>query len=95
MIDQNVIWVPAWIRLGTSPGFPRVLMSILVGILVGHVTRGSGYPYTQVFEDPGLNFGMVGTRRGYPWVYSGCNYLSNDANIIILDQKLTKLHENY
>ena len=32
------------IRLGTSPGFPRVLMSILVGILVGHVTRGSGSP---------------------------------------------------
>ena len=47
----------------------------------------------MVFEDPGLNFGMVGTRRGYLRVYSGCIYLSNDANIIILDQKLTKLHE--
>ena len=57
-------------------------MGILVGILVG-----------GVFEDPGLNFGMVGTRCGYPRVYSGCNYLSNDASIIILDQKLTKLHE--
>ena len=56
-------------------------------------TRGSCDP--RVFEDPGLNFEMVGTRHEYQWVYSGCNYLSNDANIIILDQKLTKLHENY
>ena len=70
-------------------------MSILVGILVGHVTRRSGSPVYTVFEDLGLNFEMVGTHREYPWVYSGCNYLSNDANIIILDQKLTKLHENY
>ena len=65
-------------------------MSILVGILMG-----PGHLYTRVFEDLGLNFGMVGTRREYPWVYSGCDYLSNAANIIILDQKLTKLHENY
>ena len=34
----------AQVRLGTSPGFPQVLMSILVGILVGHVTRVSGSP---------------------------------------------------
>ena len=32
------------VRLGTSPGFPQVLMSILMGILVGHVTRRSGSP---------------------------------------------------
>ena len=32
------------LRLGTSPGLRRVLASILVGILVGNVTRGSGSP---------------------------------------------------
>jgi len=32
------------VGLGTSPGLRRVLASILVGILVGNVTRGSGSP---------------------------------------------------
>ena len=32
------------LRLGTSPGLRWVLASILVGILVGNVTRGSGSP---------------------------------------------------
>jgi hypothetical protein len=36
------------IRHGTSPGQHRVLASILVGILVGNVTHGSGSP-----ADPG------------------------------------------
>ena len=33
-----------FIGLGTSPGLQWVLVSILVGILVGNVTRGSGSP---------------------------------------------------
>ena len=42
--ESDLEGVPKILRLGTSPGFPQVLMSILVGILVGHVTRGSGSP---------------------------------------------------
>ena len=33
-----------WLRLATSPGQHRVLASILMGILTGNVTRGSGSP---------------------------------------------------
>ena len=32
------------LRLSTSPGLRWVLASILVGILVGNMTRGSGSP---------------------------------------------------
>ena len=34
----------ASLGLGMSPGLRQVLMSILVGILVGNVTHGSGSP---------------------------------------------------
>ena len=44
--DRDVVTaaLKSKLRLGTSLGFPQVLMSILMGILVGHVTRGSGSP---------------------------------------------------
>jgi len=56
--------------LGTSPGLWRVLVSILVGILMGNVTHGSGSPAKT--DRWGSGCGFCG--GGYPpWVPA--NYL--------------------
>ena len=36
--------VQTWIGLGMSPGLQQVLTSILMGILMGNMTHGSGSP---------------------------------------------------
>jgi len=50
------------IRLGTSPGPQQVLMGILVGILVGNVTHGSGSPANTGPRGSGCGFCV----DGYP-----------------------------
>jgi hypothetical protein len=48
--------------LGTSPGHQRVLTGISVGILVGHMTHGSGSPVATGRR--GSGYGFYG--GGYP-----------------------------
>lgn len=51
-----------WLGLGTSPGHQRVLAGIPVGILVGHMTHGSGSPVATGRR--GSGYGFYG--GGYP-----------------------------
>ena len=59
------IVVVLWVRLGMSPGFQWVLVSILMGILMGNVTCRSGSPTRQITEDLGADFGAMGTCHRY------------------------------
>ena len=51
-----------YLGLGTSPGHQRVLTGIPVGILVGHMTHGSGSPVATGRR--GSGYGFYG--GGYP-----------------------------
>ena len=51
-----------WLGLGTSPGHQRVLTGIPVGILMGHMTHGSGSPVATGRR--GSGYGFYG--GGYP-----------------------------
>ena len=58
MIDINDLSL----RLSTSPGLQWVLTGILVGILMGHMTHGSGSPVATGHRGSGYGF----YSGGYP-----------------------------
>jgi len=57
------------LRLSTSPGLQRVLTSILVGILVGNVTHGSGSPAKTDRWGSGCRFCGGGYPPRVPAIY--------------------------